>query len=406
MRPHALLALAFLAGVAACDDATAPAADLRVGVLAAGSGDGASLGARALAAANAAASDWALAAPSGAPAIAIDARDTRFEPATAAAAVTALADAGVRIVVGPASSAEVTAAKPIAEARGVLLVSYGSTAGALSLADDNIFRLVPDDALQGAGTVGLAFAQGIRAIVPAWRGDAGNDGLEAAVRRLGTARGMEVTAGARYPATTTDFAPIVAALRTQVAAAVAARGASAVAVYLGAFDESAALLAAVGSDPVLTGVRWYGGDGMNESAAVLANAGAARVAATVRLRTANYAIDDGILAAWRPLADRVLGPGAAASPSALAAYDATILAARTLGRVGANADAAALRAEFARQAAAYVGASGATTLNANGDRATGDFDFATVCASGASWAWRRVETWRAATGAVVSRGGC
>jgi branched-chain amino acid transport system substrate-binding protein len=312
----------------------------------------------------------------------------------------------VRIVVGPASSDEVTAAKPIAEARGVLLVSYGSTAGALSLADDNIFRLVPDDALQGAGTVGLAFAQGIRAIVPAWRGDAGNDGLEAAVRRLGTARGMEVTAGARYPATTTDFAPIVAALRTQVAAAVAARGASAVAVYLGAFDESAALLAAVGSDPVLTGVRWYGGDGMNESAAVLANAGAARVAATVRLRTANYAIDDGILAAWRPLADRVLGPGAVASPSALAAYDATILAARTLGRVGANADAAALRAEFARQAAAYVGASGATTLNANGDRATGDFDFATVCASGASWAWRRVETWRAATGAVVSRGGC
>jgi branched-chain amino acid transport system substrate-binding protein len=407
MRPSALLGLALVVSLAACgDDAAAPTAELKVGLLAAGSGDGGSLGARALAAANAAVNDWALAAPANGAAIVLDARDTRFEPATAAAEVAALADAGARIIVGPASSAEVTAAKPIADARGVLLVSYGSTAGALSLPDDNVLRLVPDDGPQGVATVGLAFTQGIRAIVPAWRGDPGNDGLEASVRRAGTQRGIEVTAGVRYASTTTDFAPVVATLRTQVAAAVAARGAGAVAVYLGAFDESAALLAAVGTDPTLTAVRWYGGDGMNESAAVLSNAAAARAAVAVRLRTANYAIDDGILAAWRPLAERVLGPGAAAEPSALAAYDATILAARTLGRAGASADAAALRTEFVRQAAAYVGASGATTLNANGDRVAGDFAFAVVCPSGSAWVWRRAEAWRAATSTVVSRGGC
>ncbi|HZF67689.1 MAG TPA: hypothetical protein VEZ47_06610, partial [Gemmatirosa sp.] len=76
------------------------------------------------------------------------------------------------------------------------------------------------------------------------------------------------------------------------------------------------------------------------------------------------------------------------------------------GRVGASADAAALRTEFVRQAAAYVGASGATTLNANGDRVAGDFAFAIVCPSGSAWVWQRAEAWRAATSTVVSRGGC
>src|SRR5512140_3863583 len=71
--------------------------------------------------------------------------DTKLDAATALTAVKTMKAAGVDIVIGPQSSAEVAALKSYVDANNVLLISQSSTAGTLAIAGDNIFRLTPSD---------------------------------------------------------------------------------------------------------------------------------------------------------------------------------------------------------------------------------------------------------------------
>jgi branched-chain amino acid transport system substrate-binding protein len=395
--------------VAACndDDATSPTTELRIGVLADTTASGATLGAHALRAARAAAEDFDAASAGAAnPArVRLIVQDTRFDPAQAADAVDAMHGQGVRIAIGPQSSAEVLAAKQVADAEGVLLFSYGSTARSLALPGDNVLRLVPDDRQEGAAHAALMWGEGARVVVPLWRGDPGNDGLQASVKESIEALGGSVTAGVRYDPATEDFTAALSEVRTQVAAAVAAQGAGAVVVYLAAFEECATIFAQAANDPVLASVRWHGGDGTNQSAAVLSDPAAAGFAAAVDFRAATYGLDDALIAGERALLDRIVGPGAPPDPFALAAYDATMLAARALAASQGD-DVAALRAELVSQANAYTGVTGPTQLNDAGDRASGDYDFYVVCAAGSSYTWERALTYRAADGSLVPREGC
>ena len=89
---------------------------------------------------------------------------------------------------------------------------------------------------------------------------------------------------------------------------------------------------------------------------------------------------------------------------ALAAYDALHVAALAFAQVGLGS-ITDYRAEVLRQAAAYDGATGNTELNANGDRAVGDYDFYQVCGGGTP-AWKRVSAFRTATEAVETIDGC
>ena len=75
-------------------------------------------------------------------------QDTKLDPATALTQVTAMKAAGVEVVIGPQSSSEVAAIKSYVDANGVLVISQSSTAGTLAVANDNIFRLTPSDALE------------------------------------------------------------------------------------------------------------------------------------------------------------------------------------------------------------------------------------------------------------------
>src|SRR5436305_15015637 len=70
-------------------------------------------------------------------------RDTQLDPAKALAAIQDLDKRGVKIVIGPQSSAEVAIIKPYADAHNILVISQGSTASSLAIAGDNIFRFCP-----------------------------------------------------------------------------------------------------------------------------------------------------------------------------------------------------------------------------------------------------------------------
>lgn len=408
MRRLFMLAL----GLTACsdDDSSGPndSNQLVVGALLSLTGPGRTLGQTSEAALQLAADDLnaQLGAAGSATRVSLRIQDTGLDPALALDRVTALAGEGVRIFIGPQSSSEVAAIKSFADSAGVVILSQGSTAGSLSVPDDNVFRLLPDDAEEGAATVELLREDGITTVVPLWRQDAGNQGLHDAVARLFEAAGGTVTAGASYAPGATDFTAPLGTIKSQVEAAVAQGGAPTVAVYFAAFEESAAaIFAAASADPAFSQVRWYGGDGMVQSSVVLADAGAAGFAAATQLRAPTYGLDDALRAEHADLIDAIEArSGLAADAFTLAAYDALHLATLAYAQVGLGS-IEDYRAELLRQAADYTGATGPTTLNANGDRAVGDYDFYQVC-PGSPASWSRVSAYRAASGNIVSVGGC
>src|SRR5678815_4978525 len=74
--------------------------------------------------------------------------DTKLDPATALTQATAPKGAGIEVIIGPQSSAEVASIKSYVDANSMLVISQSSTAGRLAIPGDNIFRLTPSDTLE------------------------------------------------------------------------------------------------------------------------------------------------------------------------------------------------------------------------------------------------------------------
>ena len=327
--------------LAACGgDSSGPGAgsdQLVVGALLSLTGPGQTLGRTSEAALQLAADDLnAQFSASGLPTrVSVRVEDTGLDPTVALDRVGTLAADGVRIVIGPQSSSEVAALEPFADSAGVFLFSPGSTASALSLPDDNVFRLVPDDSHEGQAVVSLLADDGIQTVVPLWREDAGNQGLHDAVAGLFPALGGTVTAGAHYPPGTADFTAQLLTIRSEVETALTQNGSAGVAVYLAAFEESAVIFAQASADPVLSQVRWYGGDGTVQSAAVVADPIAASFAATTEFRAPTYGLDDQLLQQDAGLIASIhANTGLSPDAFTLAAYDALHVAALAYAEVG------------------------------------------------------------------------
>jgi branched-chain amino acid transport system substrate-binding protein len=331
-------------------------------------------------------------------------QDTKLDPATSLTQATAMKASGVEVIIGPQSSAEVAALKPFVDANTMLLISQSSTAGTLAIANDNIFRLTPSDTLEAVALAGVMKADGMKTIIPLWRNDAGNIGLQVATRALFASTGT-VKAGVQYDAATTDFAPAIAALKTQVQAAITERGGTAgVAVADASFDEIVDIMKLAAADPVLSSVRWYGTDGTALNEPLRTNAVAAAFAKNVGFWTPTPGVDDAASARWQPVATRIAArAGMQPDAFALAVYDAVWLAAQSYLAVGGLGHQAALKAALVTSANGYYGASGWTKLNPAGDRQFGDFDFFSLSQSGTTFSWGLAAQFNTQTGILTRK---
>jgi branched-chain amino acid transport system substrate-binding protein len=328
--------------------------------------------------------------------------DTRLEPELALAKAQALQARGVQLLVGAQSSAEVAHLKPFVDANDLLLVSPSSTAGSLAIPGDNVFRFTPTDSLEGVAVSALMWDDGVRAIIPVWRDDAGNAGLEKATRARFGALGGTVLEGVRYGPDTQDFGATVAALAAQLRPVLARRGRDEVAIYLAAFDEVVQLFARARSDPALASVRWYGSDGVALGEALVSSAEAAEFAIRTGYPNPIFGLDEGARDIWAPLAERIrartdLEPDA----FALAVYDEVWSIARGYVASGATRDIERLKRAFTTAAASGYGGTGWTVLNEAGDRKYGDFDFWAVQQEEGRPRWTRVARYESRTGRLV-----
>jgi branched-chain amino acid transport system substrate-binding protein len=320
--------------------------------------------------------------------------DTQLDPQKAAAAAQRLIQRGAQFIIGPQSSAEVRAVKPITDAAGVVLVSPGSTAGTLSLPGDTVFRFVPDDSIESKAIAQVASKKdGIQAIVPVWRADDGNRGLVNALKNFGPGLNLQVHNGFEYATTLAsqaDFASLV----TQVGNAVAAykNQGKKTAVFLAAFDEGAALMAAALVNSDLNAVNWYAGDGITLSSVFLAPS-TAQFAAQTKMVAAGLGVPESAQVLRDPILTRLEAKGLKDIRAfAFTAYDA--LACCTMAWILGSGEKKNIKKLLPMVAKNYFGTTGWVELNANGDRAVGDFEFWKIETTPTP-AWKSAFTWEA-----------
>jgi branched-chain amino acid transport system substrate-binding protein len=317
--------------------------------------------------------------------------DTGTDAATTKKGLQSLHDKGARLVIGPYASSSVTAVKEYADSNDMVLVSPLSTAKTLAVAGDNVFRFTPDDDKEGVAVAALAWADGIRTIIPISRDDPGNLGLERGLRTSFEALGGKMTDLIKYGTDQTDAADF-SDEADQLAAALSATNASGgkVAIYLAAFGEVSGLFEATSKHADLATVPWYGSDSVALSEDLVSNKTAAAFAVKAGYPNPILGLAEADKNLWGPVQDKLTDDlGRPADAFALAAYDALMVGYEALTHAGANASVATLKQDFVTTANEYHGLTGPTKLNPAGDRDIGIYDFWAVCADGSNYKWIR-----------------
>jgi branched-chain amino acid transport system substrate-binding protein len=390
------LLLALVVPPAKVEAGKTPKLLVKIGVLASLSGSGFSLGRSTVAALQIAARDLKNISPQYRPVrFRFLVRDTQQNPSRALEAIQDLNERGVKIIIGPQTSSEVAMIKPFADAHNILVISQGSTASSLAIPGDNILRFCPPDTREAEALVALLQHDGIRAIVPLWRNDRGNNGLHDSVKIRFQAFGGRVTSGFRYEPTTTDFSTATNSVASQVASLISGGiNPSAIAVYLAAFDEVVDVFHSAEANSTLANTAWYGSDGVALSAALTGDSGAAGFAASVGYPNPIFGLPDNLRNRWQPIADAVEArTGITPDAFALSTYDALFVVNLALVHAKPQKNFGNFKAAFIEEAGHYRGVTGSTALDAAGDRQSGDFDFWAVRLRNSDYKWVRVGTY-------------
>jgi len=387
------LLLALVVPPAKVEAGKTPKSLVKIGVLASLTGSGFSLGRNTVAALQIAARDLKNIGPQYHPVrFRLLVRDTQQDPSRAFDAIQDLNARGVKIIIGPQSSSEVAMIKPFADAHNILVISQGSTASSLAIPGDNILRFCPPDTREAEALVALLQHDGIRAIVPLWRNDRGNNGLHDSVKIRFQALGGTVASGFRYEPTTTSFSVATNSVTSQITSLIASGiSPSAVAVYLAAFDEVVDIFHSAQGNPTLENTAWYGSDGVALSAALSGDSSAAGFVASVGYPNPIFGLPDALRNRWQPIADAVQArTGITPDAFALSTYDALFVVNLALVHAKPQKNFGNFKAAFIEEAGHYLGVTGSTELDAAGDRLNGDFDFWAVRLRNGDYTWVRV----------------
>jgi branched-chain amino acid transport system substrate-binding protein len=344
-------------------------------------------------------------------------KDTHTDPSRSLEELKDLASKGIRIVIGPSTSAELEAIKDYANNNGIILLSPSSTAPLLARPGDNIFRLVPDDTHQAQAIAVQMWKDGIRVVVPIWRTDVYGNDLVSTMKVEFKKLGGTVVDGVGY------FPPIghfstslnrinliiwnqqLSSLSSKLIQAIAQDGIDKVGVYLVAFDEVVPILIQAQDHPEFSRVKWYGSDGTALNNGLIKNFDAAIFAEKTAFLNPIYGVQPNntnsirynhVQSEIQNMIGRI--PRSYAS----VAYDSLWLAALTENaalRTMMLNDVNFLKKTFVHIADSYSGITGNTTLNAAGDRSSGNYDFWDIKqGSNGAFTWQLVNKYRSHLG--------
>ncbi len=331
--------------------------------------------------------------------------DTATDPKTCFDKIQVLYGRGVRIVIGPMTSAEVSEVKKYADANKILVVSPSSTSPALSIPGDWIYRYCPDDTIQGPAAARLLYVLGARWVVPVWRGDTWGDGVkretEVAFKEILKKEGAEggFVEGIRYAPGTKEFSAEAAKLNEIVSGLVDKYGAEKVGIYYVGFEEAVPYVLACREYDVLWKITWVGTDGTAQLAPLAEEAGAAEFGWKTKWLHPVFAVT--VNPIYEKVKDYVVKKlGREPDPYAYASYDGLWTVAIALNMIGEYSPEK-VKAILPSIVERYSGATGTFKLNENGDRAYSDYWLWIVReVSPGKYEWVLGGIWHAATDSV------
>jgi len=319
--------------------------------------------------------------------------ETQLDPIIAAQTVENISSSGYKFIIGPQSSAELALVKPIADSLGILVVSQGSTASSLAIANDMVFRFVPGDQIEGAALANSIKNAGKQALVTLARNDAGNLGLQSSVGNNFTNLGGNLISVGTYETTTTDFTTVLADVKSQIIGLNSTYTNDQIAVYLASFDEAVAMFNQASSDPILFGVNWYGGDGFVKNSTLLQDPLASQFAVATNFFCPDFGLPLSTEYLWSAIISTIDGmTGIQSDAYTLAAYDAMYVISKLVeNEDGIPGNSASLQSAFLNASNGYSGATGVISLNDNGDRSSGSFNYWGLENVNGSYQWVFVE---------------
>ena len=319
--------------------------------------------------------------------------DSKSSPEDSLVAIKKLNEKGANIIVGPAFGATVNAAKEYADANNIILISYSSTSSLLSIKGDNLFRLVPDDTNQGKIVAERMISDGIKVIVPIWRGGLYGNELYKSTKAHFEKLGGEVEEGINYKPYTGKFATslhrinflmwnqALEKLNAIVSDAVKKYGANSVGVYVISFDEITPILIQSTLYEDLGKVRWYGSDKIAQNHQITKNIDSALFAMKVNLSNPLYSIDSESKKSHdlKEVLEKNLHEVSSITYPALA-YDSYWIASLSLDNNstfnrGDDNSTRSFKEIVVETAESFDGISGKIQLNEAGDRIGGNYDF-------------------------------
>ena len=298
--------------------------------------------------------------------------DSATSPVIALEKLTSLNAKGIGIVVGPETSSNIRNIKGYSDSNNMLLISCCSSAPALAIPNDSVFRLVPDDSNQGTALSKLIQNEGIEVIVPVWRGDTWGDGLSAATTGSFVKRGGAIDEGVRYNPESPEFSASTSLLAEKVRGYVDEYGADKVAVLFLGFAEILQFTQSASQHEVLDDVRWFGPGANTKEHKLIEDPIGLEFSTGVQFTTVQVA------ASKNPTYERVqahLTEQLGRTPNTFvhSSYDAVWIIGLSMLETQSS-DVSAIKAILPEIAENYSGAIGPTKLNEAGDLAQADYE--------------------------------
>ncbi len=322
----------------------------------------------------------------------LNATDISSDPDSALAAVKSLHESGINLIIGTLSSAQLEAIKPYADANGVVILATGSSATSLSIPDDSIFRLNPDDSSEGAALNSLLEKEKITYIVPLVREDSWSN-FQGETLLNKSMKSLSPDEVVRYNASSADYKEILSRLDAFVGSALAHQDKSSVAVLAFTFDDIIPIMeeASGSAYPNLSLVQWIGTDGNTLGQKLLKSEKAATFAD--QRKFTGYTLTSANLFTSKipdQLKEKI---GYEPDGYASSAYEAADIAAQVLSMHGTQ-EAKQLKEALESVINSYNGISGNVLMNAAGDKIRASYGFFTVEKDGSgNFVWKNIGEW-------------
>lgn len=305
--------------------------------------------------------------------------DSATSPVIALEKLTSLNAKGIKMIVGPETSSNIRNMKGYSDSNNMLLVSCCSSAPALAIPNDSVYRLVPDDSNQGTALSKLIQHEGIEVLVPVWRGDTWGDGLSNATTSSFVQRGGIIDDGVRYFPESPEFSVSTSILAEKVQGYVDEYGKDKVGVLFLGFAEILQFIQSASQHEILDDVRWFGPGANTKEHKLIDDKIGREFSIDVQFTTVQFAAskitDTG---AVNPIYEKVQDHltetlGTAPNSFVLSSYDAVWIIGLSILETQST-DVTKIKAVISDIAENYSGAIGPIILNEAGDLAQANYE--------------------------------